>query len=68
MPRTQRPRRARTRVKRARTVSRNRNVNGSGDHTAADNQADVLEMLRNRRYVAFVRAIVGAARLRNSSR
>ena len=68
MPRTQRTRRARTRVKRARTNSRTRNVNGNGDHTAADNQADVLEMLRNRRYVAFVRAIVGAARLRNSAR
>jgi hypothetical protein len=31
-------------------------------------QTDVLEMIRNRRYVAFVRAIVGAARMRNSSR
>ena len=67
MPRTQRPRRARTRVKRTKTANRNR-ANGSSEHTAADNQAEVLEVLRNRRYVAFVRAIVGAARLRNSSR
>ena len=67
MPRTQRTRRARTRVKRTKTANRNR-ANGSSDHTAADNQAEVLEVLRNRRYVAFVRAIVGAARLRNSSR
>lgn len=66
MPRTQRTRRVRTRVKRTKTAARSR-ANGM-DHTAADNQADVLEMLRNRRYVAFVRAIVGAARLRNSSR
>ena len=28
----------------------------------------VLEEIRNRRYLAFVRAIVGAARSRNSSR
>ncbi len=28
----------------------------------------VLDEMRNRRYLAFVRAIVGAARLRNSSR
>lgn len=69
MPRTQRSRRVRTRVKRTRTANRSRNAaNGTGNHTAADNQAEVLEMLRNRRYVAFVRAIVGAARLRNSSR
>ena len=76
MPRTQRPRRTRTstrtRVKRTRTASRNgasRNGAGNGAaHTAADNQAEVLEVLRNRRYIAFVRAIVGAARLRNSSR
>ncbi|HEU5310811.1 MAG TPA: hypothetical protein VFV24_05100 [Candidatus Eisenbacteria bacterium] len=54
-------------MKRTKTANRNR-ANGSSDHTAADNQAEVLEMLRNRRYVAFVRAIVGAARLRNSSR
>ena len=67
MPRTQRPRRVRTRVKGTRTAVRNR-ANGSSSHTSADNQAEVLEMLRNRRYVAFVRAIVGAARLRNSSR
>jgi hypothetical protein len=64
MPRTQRTRRTRTRVKRA----KNTNANANGHHTAADNQADVLEMIRNRRYVAFVRAIVGAARMRNSSR
>ena len=63
MPRTQRTRRTRTRVKRAKNTSKT-----NGHHTAADNQADVLEMIRNRRYVAFVRAIVGAARLRNSSR
>lgn len=67
MPRTQRPRRVRTRVKRSKTANRNR-ANGSATHTAADNQADVLEVLRNRRYIAFVRAIVGAARLRNTSR
>jgi hypothetical protein len=55
-------------VKRTRATSRN-GANGNGaSHSAADNQADVLEMIRNRRYVAFVRAIVGAARLRNSSR
>jgi hypothetical protein len=63
MPRTQRTRRTRTRVKRTRTES-----GTNGHHTAADNQAEVLEMLRNRRYVAFVRAIVGAARVRNASR
>ena len=63
MPGTQRTRRTRTRVKRTRTES-----STNGHHTAADNQAEVLEMLRNRRYVAFVRAIVGAARVRNSSR
>ena len=63
MPRTQRTRRTRTRVKRAKNTSK-----ANGHHTSADNQADVLEMIRNRRYVAFVRAIVGAARLRNSSR
>jgi hypothetical protein len=64
MPRTQRTRRVKTRVKR----TRNANGNANGNHNAADNQAELLEMLRNRRYVAFVRAIVGAARLRNSSR
>lgn len=41
-------------------------VNGS--HTPADSRAAVLETIRNRRYIAFVRAIVGATRLRNSSR
>jgi hypothetical protein len=58
MPRTQRTQRTRSRVKRSRTMKQN----------AADHQAALLEMIRNRRYVAFVRAIVGAARLRNSSR
>lgn len=61
MPGTQRAR-ARTRVKRA------RKTNSHAGHTSADNHAAVLEMIRNRRYIAFVRAIVGAARLRNSSR
>ena len=55
MARTQR---TRSRVKRSRTPKQN----------PADHQAAMLEMIRNRRYVAFVRAIVGAARLRNSSR
>ena len=64
MPRTQRTQRGRTRVKRTKNTSSSAN----GNHTAADNQAALLEMIRNRRYVAFVRAIVGAARLRNSSR
>ena len=50
-----------------RTKSRGRR-NGrrrSNDH---DDQAAILENIRNRRYIAFVRAIVGAARARNSSR
>jgi hypothetical protein len=59
MARTQR---TRTRVK------RNRTANQAVSHTAADNQAEVLEVVQNRRYVAFVRAIIGAARTRNASR
>jgi hypothetical protein len=55
MARTQR---TRSRVKRSSTPKQN----------SADHQAAMLEMIRNRRYIAFVRAIVGAARLRNSSR
>jgi hypothetical protein len=63
MPGTQRTRRTRTRVKRTRTTSP-----AHGSQTPADNRAAVLETIRNRRYIAFVRAIVGATRLRNSSR
>ena len=49
--------RARTRTKRS---NRNRR-----DH---DDRVTVIEEIRNRRYLAFVRAIAGAARSRNSSR
>jgi len=49
--------RARTRTKKS---NRNRR-----DH---EDRVPVVEEIRNRRYLAFVRAIVGAARVRNSSR
>jgi hypothetical protein len=49
--------RARTRTKRS---NRGRRDN--------DDRVTVPEEIRNRRYLAFVRAIVGAARSRNSSR
>ena len=49
--------RARTRTKRS---TRNRREN--------EDRVTVVDEIRNRRYLAFVRAIVGAARTRNSSR
>ena len=49
---------------RARTRSRKNNRS----RRDSDDRVTVLEEIRNRRYIAFVRAIVGAARSRNSSR
>lgn len=49
--------RTKTRTKKSGRIRR-----GQVDH------ASVLVEIRNRRYLAFVRAIVGAARSRNSSR
>ena len=67
MPRTQRTR-VRTRLKRTRNSSKGTRRATNGAESAPDSPQEVLEMIRNRRYIAFVRAIVGAARLRNSSR
>lgn len=50
------------------TRARTRNRKGSRPSRAADARVQAVEEIRNRRYVAFVRAIVGAARVRNSSR
>ena len=36
--------------------------------TSIDKRQLELETIRNRRYLAFVRAVIGAARSRNSSR
>lgn len=49
----------------ARTTKRGRK---SRSRTGIDKRQLELETLRNRRYIAFVRAVIGAARTRNSSR
>ncbi len=50
------------------TRARTRIRKGSRSRRTQGEQVVVLEEIRNRRYLAFVRAIVGAARSRNSSR
>lgn len=50
------------------TRAKTRSRKGSRPRRASDDRTVVVEELRNRRYIAFVRAIVGAARVRNSSR
>jgi hypothetical protein len=48
------------RTKRGRKTGRTR--------TGVDRRQAEIETIRNRRYIAFVRAVIGAARSRNSSR
>jgi hypothetical protein len=49
----------------ARTTKRGRKTR---TRTGIDKRQLELETIRNRRYIAFVRAVIGAARSRNSSR
>jgi len=48
--------------------TRTRGRKGTRARRDTEARVTVLEEIRNRRYIAFVRAIVGAARSRNSSR
>jgi len=50
------------------TRAKTRNRKGSRPRRAEDPRVQAVVEIRNRRYIAFVRAIVGAARVRNSSR
>jgi flagellar motor switch protein FliM/N len=47
---------------------RTRTRKGTRPRRDPEHRISALEDVRNRRYIAFVRAIVGAARSRNSSR
>ena len=48
--------------------ARTRTKRGNRNRRDQDDRITGLEEIRNRSYIAFVRAIVGAARSRNSSR
>jgi hypothetical protein len=50
------------------TRAKTRTRKGSRPRRVSIDRTLATEELRNRRYIAFVRAIVGAARIRNSSR
>jgi hypothetical protein len=50
------------------TRAKTRNRKGSRPRRASVDRTPAIDEIRNRRYLAFVRAIVGAARVRNSSR
>ena len=49
-------------------MARTKRARKGRTRTGADRRQIELETIRNRRYIAFVRAVIGAARSRNSSR